>query len=165
MQSLVNIVRGTGATNVIALPGLGYSNMLACGPSTAPSNCGMLDSATPPVTDAISPWQLIVSVDVYPEGNTCCEQLNTSCYDTTYKPLAKMMPLIAGETGENPNNIYTPTTYVDVFMSWMDVNGNGYFPYAWDPWAQLIASYSHNSTPTTAWGTDYYDHINGISPG
>jgi hypothetical protein len=68
MQSLVNIVRGTGSTNVIALPGLGYSNMLACGPSTAPSSCGMLDPSTPPVTDAISPAQLIVSVECTPKG-------------------------------------------------------------------------------------------------
>jgi hypothetical protein len=159
MQSLVNIVRGTGATNIVALPGLGYSNMLACGPATAPSTCGMLASATPPVTDAISPSQLITSVDVYPEGNTCGQQLNTSCYDATYKPVANVMPLIAGETGEGVN-VYTPTTYVDMFLTWMDTNGNGYFPYAWDPWAELIPSYGNNNTPTTTWGTDYYNHIN-----
>jgi hypothetical protein len=79
----------------------------------------MLNSATPTVTDPISPAQLVASVDVYPEGNTCGDQLNTSCYDATYKPVAQVMPLIAGETGEAPNYL-TPTTYVDMFMNWMD---------------------------------------------
>jgi hypothetical protein len=163
MQSLVNIVRGTGATNVVALPGLGYSNMVACGPSTAPSTCGMLNSTTPAVTDPISPANLVASVDVYPEGNTCGQQLNTSCYDATYKPVAQAMPLIAGEIGESPSGT-TTTTYVNMFMNWMDTNGNGYFAWAWDPWAQLISSYTNNSTPNTTWGTDYHDHINNTTP-
>jgi hypothetical protein len=69
------------------------------------------------------------------------------------------MPFVAGETAENPAGVYTPTTYVDMFLNWMDANANGYYPYAWDPWAQLIPSYGNNSTPTTVWGTDYYNHI------
>ena len=44
------------------------------------------------------------------------------------------MPFVAGEMGENPANGYEPTTDVDTLMSWLDANGNGYFPYAWDAW-------------------------------
>ena len=163
MQSLVNIVRGTGATNVIALPGLGYSNMLSCGASTSPSSCGMLDSATPPVSDPLTPAQLIASVDVYPESNVCGDQDNTSCYQATYEPVAQVMPLIAGETGENASGT-TTTTYVDMFLNWMDANANGYFAWAWDTWANLISSYTNNSTPNTTWGTNYYNHIHTTTP-
>jgi hypothetical protein len=124
----------------------------------------MLDPSTPAITDAISPSQLIASVDVYPEGNTCGQQLNTSCYEATYKPVAQVMPLIAGETGESPSGVPATTKYVDMFLSWMDANANGYFPYAWDPWAQLIGSYTNNRTPTTTWGTDYYSHIHRTTP-
>jgi hypothetical protein len=102
MQSLVNVVRGTGAANIVALSGLAWANMLSCGPSTSPSSCGMLASATPPVKDPASAAQLVASVDVYPEGNPCGQQLNTSCYEATYKPVAQVIPLIAGEAGENP---------------------------------------------------------------
>ena len=165
MQSLVNIVRGAGASNVVALSGLQYANMLSCDAATSPTSCGMLAAATPPVTDPHSPSQLMASVDVYPEGNPCGQQQNTSCYDTTYKPVAQVMPLIAGETGENPSNGTTSTTtYVDMFMNWMDANANGYFAWAWDPWANLISSYSSNSTPSTTWGTDYYNHIRNTTP-
>jgi hypothetical protein len=165
MQSLVNIIRGMGAMNIVSLPGLGYSNMVACGPTTAPISCGMLDPSTPPVTDPLTPSQLIVSVDVYPEGNPCGQQLNTSCYDDTYKPVSSVMPLIGGEIGESPSNGTTNTfTYVNMFMSWTDTNGNGYFPYAWDPWTTLIPSYGSNSAPSTAWGIDYYNHIHNTTP-
>ena len=170
MQSLVNIVRGTGSTNIIMLPGLQYANMWSCGATTSPSSCGALASATPAVTDPHSPSQLMAEADIYPEGNECGEQTNangtpsTSCYEDTYKPIADVMPFVAGEMGENPNNGYYPTTYVDELMNWLDANGNGYFPYAWDPWGNLIASYTGDSTPVTQWGIDYYDHINGITP-
>src|ERR1700733_5103669 len=74
------------------------------------------------------------------------------------------MPFVAGEMGENPANGYYPTTDVDTLMNWLDANGNGYFPYAWDAWAHLVPGYGNNSPPTSGWGIDYYDHINGITP-
>ena len=163
MQSLVNIIRGTGATNIITLPGLSYANMLSCGPTTSPTACGMLDSATPPITDPSG--NLAAEVDVYPEGNTCGQQLNTSCYDDTYKPVANVMPLYAGEAGENPSSGTSTTfTYVNMLMSWIDANANGYFPYCWDSWCNLIPSYGNNNSPSTPWGTDYYDHIHNTTP-
>ncbi len=163
MQSLVNIIRGTGAANMITVPGLGYANMLSCGPTTSPTACGMLDSATPPITDPNG--NLSAEVDVYPEGNTCGQQLNTSCYDDTYKPVANVMPLYAGEAGENPSSGTSTTfTYVNMLMNWMDANGNGYFPYCWDSWCNLIPGYGNNNSPSTAWGTDYYDHIHNTTP-
>jgi len=115
--------------NIITLPGLSYANMLSCGPTTSPTARGMLDSSMPPVTDPSG--NLSAEVDVYPEGNTCGEQLNTPCYDDTYRPVANVMPLYAGETGENPSSGTSTTfTYVNMLMNWMDANGNGHFPTA-----------------------------------
>ena len=160
MQSLVNIVRGTGSTNIIMLPGLAYANMWSCAKNESPSICGALDRSTPPVTDPHSPAQLMAEADVYPQGNNCG---SPSCYNTVYKPIARTMPFVAGEIGENSANGYYPTTDVDLLMDWIDANGNGYFPYAWDPWANLIVSYARDKAPVSGWGTDYYDHINGIT--
>jgi hypothetical protein len=161
MQSAVNIIRGAGATNIIMLPGLGYANMWACGPTTAPSMCGALDASSPPVTDPHSPAQLMGEADVYPTGNTCG---NITCYNDTYLPIAQSMPFVAGETAENPAGGYAPTTAVDTFLSWIDSHANGYFPYAWDPWAGIIGGYGDNTSPYQAvWGADYYDHIHGIA--
>ena len=159
MQSAVNIVRGTGSSNVIMLPGLAYANQWSCNNDESAVTCGALNSGTPPVTDPDS--DLMAEADIYPEGNACG---STTCYNTAYKSISSVMPFVAGEMGENPANGYEPTTDVDTLMSWLDANGNGYFPYAWDAWGHLIPGYGNNSTPVTEWGVDYYDHINGITP-
>src|SRR5206468_3612924 len=83
MQSLVNIVRGTGASNVIALPGLGYSNMLSCSPTQSPVDCGMLNSATPPVRDSSSPWNLIPN---YGSNNSPSTAWSQPYYDHINNP-------------------------------------------------------------------------------
>ena len=162
MQSMVNIVRGAGASNIIMLSGLGFANMYSCGPATAPSACGMLNASTPVVVDPNT--DMMAAADVYPDGNTCGP---IPCDNVVYKPVANIMPFVAGETAENPANGYAPTTQVDAFLAWMDSNANGYYPYAWDPWANIINSYTADNTSAhpyqTVWGADYYDHINGIS--
>jgi hypothetical protein len=147
-QSLINIVRGTGARNVIQVPGVQYANMLACGPSTSPSRCGFLATGVR-VHDTLRPAQLMADVDVYPESNPCG---STSCYNATYAPVIAQMPLEAGETG--PGKTTGP---VDRFLSWMDGRRSGYFAWAWDTWAGLIRDY--NGTPKRPWGSDYRAHI------
>jgi endoglucanase len=149
-QSLINIVRGTGARNVIQVPGVQYANMMACGPGTSPSRCGFLDSADGVrVHDTLRPAQLMADVDVYPDSNPCG---SVSCYNATYGPVIAQMPLEAGESG--PGNT---TASVDRFLSWMDGRRSGYFAWAWDTWAGLISDY--NGTPKRPWGADYRAHI------
>jgi hypothetical protein len=157
MQSLVNIIRGAGATNIIQIPGMGYANLLACGTTTSPVTCGFLDSTDGVrVQDTLASPQLMADVDVYPDGNACG---STACYNATYKPVAQVMPLDSGETGPG-----STTTLVDQFLAWMDQNANGYYAWAWDSWGEgLVSSYT-SSTPAYPWGVDYYDHINNITP-
>jgi hypothetical protein len=146
MQSLTNIIRGTGATNVIQVPGEQYANALSCTPGAG--TCGFLVSSTR-VTDTLSPPQLMADVDVYPDSNYCG---NVTCWNNEYAPVAAVMPLEAGEMG--PGNT---TTSVNQFISWMDGKGAGYFAWAWDTWAGLISGY--NGTPASPWGTDYKSHL------
>jgi hypothetical protein len=147
MQSLINIIRGTGATNVIQVPGVQYANMMACETNVSPVQCGFLDSARGVrVSDPLSPAQLMADVDVYPEINPCG---SPACYDATYAPVIAQMPFEAGETGPGSD-----TSRVDTFMDWMDSHGSsGYYAWAWDTWAGLISDY--NGTPASPWGTDY----------
>ena len=107
MQSLLNIVRGTGATNVVQVPGVQYANMMACTTSGSPTSCGFLQPGVR-VTDTLSSPQLMADVDVYPDYNPCN---STSCYSATYGPVIAQMPFEAGETGIQSN-----TTKVDQFL-------------------------------------------------
>jgi endoglucanase len=154
MQSLIDIIRGTGARNVIEVPGLAYANLLSCSPTTAPSSCGFLDSSQGvEVHDTLSPAQLTADVDVYPDANQVCS--TTSCYGTTYAPVAAQMPIGAGEVGPNG----TTVTKTNQFLDWMDTEGESYDAWVWDTWGSLISNY--NGTPDSPWGTDYRARLTG----
>jgi hypothetical protein len=155
MQSLVNIIRGTGATNVVQVPGVEYANSMT----------HFLDSAYR-VTDSLSPSQLMGVVDVYPDQNPCG---NTTCYDTYYAPVAAQMPFMAGEFGESVNGNLCGTSNNDILMSWMDAHSSGYFAWVWDTWGttcgDLSLILSYDGTPKSPNGTDYKSHLAAVVGG
>jgi endoglucanase len=160
MQSLVNIIRGAGASNVIQIPGVAFADMLACSNTGSPTSCGFLDSAdgvrvTDPVS-ASSP-QLMADVDNYPDAGQICE--NMTCFDDTYAAVAKVMPIDAGEIGvENNSN---PFPIVQQFVNAYDSLGQSYYGSQWESWTYLVSNY--NGAPVSGWGTWFYDHITGQS--
>jgi hypothetical protein len=158
-QSLVNIIRGTGAKNVIQTPGLQWANAMSCGPSVSPVTCGFLDTADGVrLSDPLTPAQLMGDVDAYPNGNACN---SVACYNTEYGPVAQVMPFGAGETGQSVGGNDCSTTLVDAFLNWLDTNATGYDAWDWDSWGgcnQLINNYTAGA-PNGAWGTDYKNHL------
>jgi endoglucanase len=151
MQSLINIIRGTGATNVIQIPGAQYANSMT----------HFLDSGIRP-TDSLATPQLMADVDLYPNGNSCN---STACYANEYGPVAAQMPFDAGELGESSDGSDTSTSLVDTALTWFDQHNAGYYAWAWDTWGggnQLITSYN-TGAPKANWGTDYKQHIAGLS--
>ena len=151
MQSLVNIIRGAGAANVIQIPGVQYAN-------------SMTDFLVPAyrVTDTLSSPQLMADVDVYPETNVCG---TVSCYNSKYAPVIAQMPFGAGEIGESATcSSAIPTTQVDALMQWFDQHGAGYDAWSWNTYGsctQLITDYS-TGNPTSPWGTDYKAHLTAL---
>jgi hypothetical protein len=154
MQSLINIIRGTGATNIIQVPGEAYANVYSCSPTTSPVQCGFLDSADGvKVSDTLNPAQLMGDTDNYPDMGQDCQ--TTSCFSTTYGPVAQTMPIDAGETGViNSGN---PFPDEQAFLNWMDSVHASYYGAAWDTWSNMISDY--NGTPKAPWGTYYHDHL------
>jgi hypothetical protein len=153
MQSVINIVRGTGATNVLQVPGTEYSNSMT----------HFLDAGIRP-SDPLNPDQLMAAVDTYPFGNTCG---NTTCYDTYYAPVAAQMPFVSGEMGEDPNCARTSMAEVDTYMNWLDSHNAGYLAWTWDTWGgtcQLITSYTTGAA-ASPWGVDFKAHLAGLSGG
>ena len=90
MQSMVNAVRSTGASNVIMLGGEEYANDLGTpGSASDPSILNVLP------TDP--DHNLAVSWHSY-NFNTCSSQ---SCWTSQVAPVIAQVPVIAGEIGEN----------------------------------------------------------------
>ena len=82
MQSLVNAVRATGATNVIMVGGLAWTNDLSQWLAYKP---------TDPTDNLVASWHSY-------NFNACS---NTSCWDSQIAPVAAQVPVHAGEIGQN----------------------------------------------------------------
>ena len=144
MQSLVNAVRDTGATNVIMLGGLAWSNDLTQWLTYKPAD---------------STGNLMAAYHVY-NFNSCS---NTSCWDSQIAPVAAQVPVVAGEIGQNS----CAHDFIDQVMAWADTHGIGYLAWTWNPWGcgsgnVLIQDYA--GTATDSYGSGYKAHLLTVNP-
>lgn len=139
MQSLVNAVRATGATNVIMIPGLTWTNDLSQWLTYKP---------TDPAGNLMASWHTY-------NFNGC---VTTACWDSQIGTVAAQVPVVAGEIGQNT----CAHDYIDQVMAWADAHGVGYLAWTWNPWGcsqgnVLIADYA--GTPTTGFGEGFKAHL------
>jgi len=145
-QSLVTTVRNTGATNIIMIGGLEYSNAMSQWLTYKP---------TDPTGNLAASWHSY-------NFNVC---VTTTCWNSILLPVIQSVPFIAGEIGEND----CAHTYIDPLMTWLDTNNTtSYLAWTWDAWGicaagpNLINDYLGNPT---AFGQGFKDHLNSVLPG
>jgi len=143
MQSLVNAVRSTGATQPVMLGGLRWANDLSQWLAHRPSDPA---NAT------------VASFHVY-NFNTC---ITTGCWTSVLGPIAGQVPVVTGEMGEND----CAQGFIDQYMPWADAHGVSYLGWTWNVWScsggpALITDYS--GTPT-AFGQGFRDHLIAVNP-
>ncbi len=109
MQSLVDAVRSTGATQPIMLGGLDWSSEESGWLAYEPSD---------------PDHQLAVSFHTYDFSGCNTE----ACWNSTIAPLAEQVPVITGEMGESGCR----ATYIDKYMRWADAHGVSYLGWTWD---------------------------------
>jgi len=141
MQTLVNSVRATGATNVIMTGGLTWTNDLSQWLAYKPAD---------------STGNLMASWHSY-NFNGC---VSTSCWDSTIGTVAAKVPVQAGEIGQNS----CAHDYIDQVMAWADTNGVGYTAWTWNPWGVCASSGNDlildwNGTPTSTYGQGFQTHL------
>jgi len=145
MQSMVNAVRSTGATNVIMLGGEEYSNDLRQWLSHEPAD---------------SDHALAASWHSY-NFNTCSHR---SCWKYQVAPVIAQVPVIAGEIGEND----CASGYIRPLMRWLDSESTSYLGWAWNAdfncssGPGLITGYSGHPT---AYGFGYRAHLRSLAAG
>jgi endoglucanase len=141
-QGLVDTVRKTGATNVIMVGGLAYSNDLSQWLTYKPKD---------PLNN------LAAFAHVY-NFNSCA---SASCFDAQIAPVAQQVPVSLTEIGENTCG----HSNIDAVMNWADAKGVGYLGWTWNTWdcssgPALISSY--DGTPT-AFGQGLKAHLATVS--
>ena len=130
MQEIVSAIRATGATNVILLDGVQYSNALSQWLTYAPSD---------PLNNLAASWH------VY-NFNVCAA---ATCWNNTAGAVAARVPVVATEVGTDNCS----ATFMNSLMSWLDAHNSGYLAWTWDDWGTacgniaLIVDYT--GTPTT----------------
>jgi endoglucanase len=136
MQSMVNAVRSTGASNVLMLGGEEYSNDLTDWLQYEP---------TDPDNNLVASWHSY-------SGNTCD---TLSCWTSEVAPVIAKVPVIAGEIGEGD----CAGTYIDSLTSWLESENTSFLAWTWDDWANgcatgptLITDYAGDAT---AYGAAY----------
>jgi hypothetical protein len=111
MQSLVNAVRSAGATNVVIVGGLGWSTDLSLWRQFAP-------------TDPLRQMAAAFHAYNFAGCNT------KACWTATVAQVAKHVPVVATEFGENDCS----GRYVDSLMSWFDAHHVSYLGWTWNTW-------------------------------
>jgi hypothetical protein len=139
MQTIVNAIRATGATNVIALGGVQYSNALSQWLTYKP-------------TDSLN--NLAAVWHVY-NFNTC----NTvTCFNNTVAPVAAQVPLIATEIGVDNCD----AAFLNTVMTFLDAKQQSYLAWVWATWGTACSSIAlvsdYQGTPTT-YGQIYKTHL------
>jgi hypothetical protein len=138
MQTLINAVRATGATNVIMSPGVQFTNTLTSWLTYRP---------TDPLNNLAASW--------HSYANQIC--VNQTCWNSVIKPVMDSVPIVVGEIGQND----CQGTYIDALMPWLDARGGNYLAWAWNTYdcssfPSLISDYT--GTPT-AFGIDFRNHL------
>jgi hypothetical protein len=141
MQSLVNAVRATGATNVIMIPGIAFTNDLSQWLAFKPTD---------------STGNLMATWHSY-NFNACVTQ---SCWDSQIGTVARQVPVVAAEIGQNT----CAHDYIDQVMAWADTNGVGYAAWTWNPWGVCnsvgnVLILDTNGTPTATFGEGFRAHL------
>ncbi len=147
MQTLVNTVRATGATNILLLGGLAYSNDLTGWLANEPTD---------------PDHNLVASQHIYPT-NPCGNNTTypfPSCLDTQVAPVKAQVPVIAGEIGEYD----CAATFINTVMAWYDAHGIGYMAWTWNGYncgstPALITTQNGTSGTPTAYGQGYMTHL------
>ncbi len=118
-QSLVNVIRATGARQPILAPGRDYTNDLSAWLRYEPR-------------DRIRPAQLAASFHSY-QGLTCD---TVSCWQSTVAPVAARVPVVATEFGGDLSGQREPcpgtVAYDQTFMNWADSAGVSLDGFSWE---------------------------------
>jgi hypothetical protein len=144
MQDLVDAVRATGATNIIMVSGLEWTNDMREWLAHKPND---------PLNNIVASWHAY-------SFNRCA---NESCWDSEIAPLAQQVPVVLSEFGQDNCGF----DYMQTLVNWADAHGMGYLAWTWNPWgcttgAVLITDWT--GTPEPGVGEGYQAHLLTQSP-
>jgi hypothetical protein len=144
MQDLVDAVRATGASNILMVSGLEWTNDM---------REWLVHKPNDPLNNIAASWHAY-------NFNRCA---NESCWDSEIAPLAQQVPVVLSEFGQDDCGF----DYMQTLVNWADAHNMGYLAWTWNPWgcttgAVLIRDWA--GTPEPGVGEGYKARLLTQSP-
>lgn len=140
MQQAVTVMRRAGYTGIIAIPGISYANDLSH---------WLADMPHDPL------HQLVAEAHVY--GQQTCDSV--ACFQATFAPVARRVPLLFGEIGESFDNSDCGTGHISTIVAWADAHRVGYEAWTWDAWGDCgVVIRNYAGTPYGGYGAWIHSH-------
>lgn len=155
MNELVAAVRSTGATNVLAVGGIHWAEVLDQWLRYRPND--PLDN-------------LVASFHAYAFNTVCADQ---RCYDDVLDRVAAAVPLFAGEVGPDgltasgercPAGAKGRSGFSDDVLDWIDRHGAGFTAWTWNAWGDCTSLVDDRGAPTPSWGRQIRDRLAAARP-
>jgi Cellulase (glycosyl hydrolase family 5) len=150
MQTLVNTIRATGATQPISVSGGTWGGDLSQWLQYEPND---------PLHSLSAEWHL------YGDENLCNTQ---ACWNSTILPITQRVPVINGELGESAFSNTCAFTFMQTYLAWADAHNVSYEVWKWSPDEQgpcgnmaLITNY--DGTPSPVYGEGYKGHLAALA--
>ncbi|WP_354699618.1 hypothetical protein DSM112329_05339 [Paraconexibacter sp. AEG42_29] len=131
MQAMVDAVRSTGARQPIMIGGLGYASDLRRWLEFRPTD------PEGQIVASLHFYQCVPGTSLGAEGREHCRgdatpadavKARLAAWDATLAPLAKAVPVVAGEIGEYDCD----HDFSDQFFDWADTHGVSYLGWTWN---------------------------------
>jgi len=161
MQTLVDAIRATGATQPVMVGGLDYANDLSQWADHAPDD---------PLNQEAASFHNYM-------GKECD---NVDCWNSEIAAVAANVPVVTGEFAEDnfENSTCankTPNNFDNEYMSWADAHGVSYLAWAWlvespseiaaDECDAHILITDYSGTPASPNGVAVRNHLLSLPPG
>jgi hypothetical protein len=145
MQELIDVVRSTGASNVVIANGLNWANDASGWLAHRPHD---------PAGNLAAGW--------HEYGGEQCAAL--ACWTNTIAPIAASVPVIVGETGDSTGSS-CHLANLPAFLPWADSHGMSYLAWTFNPWGYdhdvLIKDWQ--GTPSACEGEYYAAHLAAVA--
>jgi hypothetical protein len=147
MQTLVNTVRATGATNLILLGGISYGGQIDQWMTYKPND---------PLNNLAAGMHSYGGI-----GNIQSHCNTIACFDSEVAPVALKYPVIEGEVGD----VGGGGSYLPMIATWDDQHGVSYLAWRWNTSAGSEALISNtDGTPTSPYGQSYKTQLASAPP-
>jgi hypothetical protein len=158
MQQMLDAVRQTGATNVVLVGGVSWSQDLSQWVAHMP---------TDPQKQIAAVWHAYPNSGTVGDPQAALPKYGSVAYTWTKSVLAAGYPVFITEFGDHNAQGTIGSPFASHLLPWADENGASYTGWTWDPWGESdnVLIKDHIGTPTDGYGVYIKAHYLCVATG